>query len=154
VSSLAHALQVLLVTLQQVSPITIGPQMVLVVLVVLVAESGPDSVTVLVVAVVILGVQVMMVVMVYLELIVMQKMELMVVTVGLEPVIRTPLINAHRVDQRVVVIKVVLVVVTVVVVLVVRLYPVLRLSSTSMGGRNKFHPYDQEMINIISIYTK
>jgi hypothetical protein len=64
VPSKALLQQVLLVVLHQVSPLTIGTQLVLVVMVVLVADPGPDSVTVLVVAVVILGLQVLLVVMV------------------------------------------------------------------------------------------
>jgi hypothetical protein len=64
VPSKALLQQVLLVVFQQVSPLTIGTQLVLVVMVVLVADPGPDSVTVLVVAVVILGLQVLLVVMV------------------------------------------------------------------------------------------
>jgi hypothetical protein len=64
VPSKALLQQVLLVVLHQVSPLTIGTQLVLVVMVVMVADPGPDSVTVLVVAVVILGLQVLLVVMV------------------------------------------------------------------------------------------
>jgi hypothetical protein len=64
VPSKALLQQVLLVVVQQVSPLTIGTQLVLVVMVVMVADPGPDTVTVRVVVVVILGLQVLLVVMV------------------------------------------------------------------------------------------